>query len=116
MDAKLLQPKTLVEWKPAFSHAWQFEENPSQTIILAPFVERGLAVPISDFFKSVLEYYELQLIHLNPNDILHLSIFVHLCEVYLDIEPSLELFRRLFRCKPSLVRLESRCLEERDFS
>nr|XP_034570691.1 uncharacterized protein LOC117835459 [Setaria viridis] len=37
-----------------------------------------------------------------------MSILVHLCEVYLGVPPSLELFRKLFRCKPqpSAVRTE----------
>ncbi|XP_034606661.2 uncharacterized protein [Setaria viridis] len=29
-----------------------------------------------------------------------MSIFIHLCEVYLGVPPSLELFTKLFRCKP----------------
>ncbi|XP_034587765.2 uncharacterized protein [Setaria viridis] len=100
VDAKLLQPKEILERRPAFPYAWQFEEHRGETVMLAHFVERGLAVPTSNFFRGILEYYKLQLVHLNPNGVLHVSIFVHLCEVYLGIPPSLELFRKLFRCKP----------------
>ena len=81
LDAKLLQPKEVLEWRPTFDNAWQFEEHPNETIMLAHFVERGLAVPTSDFFRGILEYYKLQLVHWNPNSVLYLSIFVHLCEV-----------------------------------
>nr|TKW28327.1 hypothetical protein SEVIR_3G310903v2 [Setaria viridis] len=100
VDAKLLQPKEILEWCPTFPNAWQFEEHPAETVMLVHFVERGLAVPTSDFFRGILEYYNLQLLHLNPNGVLHMSIFVHLCEVYLGVPPSLELFRKLFHCKP----------------
>jgi hypothetical protein len=38
--------------------------------------------------------------HLAPNVVLHLSIFVHLCETFLGIPPSLSLFCYLFHLKP----------------
>ena len=37
--------------------------------------------------------------HLAPNAVLHLSVFVHLCETFLGIPPSLSLFRYLFHLK-----------------
>ena len=37
---------------------------------------------------------------LNPNSFVHISIFVHLCEAFLGIEPHFELFRFLFHLKP----------------
>ena len=38
--------------------------------------------------------------HLTPNSILHISIFVHLCEAFLGIEPHFDLFRYFFHLKP----------------
>jgi hypothetical protein len=38
--------------------------------------------------------------HLNPNSILRLSVFVHLCETFLAIPPSITLFCYLFKLKP----------------
>ena len=38
--------------------------------------------------------------HLTPNSILHISIFVHLCEAFLGIEPHFDLFCHLFQLKP----------------
>jgi hypothetical protein len=43
-------------------------------------VERGLALLMSDFFKGMLQYYEIEYINLNPNGIFHISIFIHFCE------------------------------------
>ena len=37
---------------------------------------------------------------LNPNSFVHISIFVHLCEAFLGIEPHFDLFRHLFHLKP----------------
>lgn len=38
--------------------------------------------------------------HLNPNSIMQLSIFVHLCESFLGILPSILLFHYFFKLKP----------------
>ena len=42
----------------------------------------------------------VQVHHLTPNSILHISIFVHLCEAYIGIEPHFNLFQHLFHLKP----------------
>jgi hypothetical protein len=49
--------------------------------MFAQFVERGLALLDSNFFKGMLRYYDINCLNLNPNDILHISIFVHFCGV-----------------------------------
>ncbi|XP_072147245.1 uncharacterized protein [Setaria viridis] len=90
----------VISWRFAYANTWQFEEHPREIVIWAHFIERGLVVPTSNFFRGILEFYGLQLVHLNPNGVLHIAIFVHLCEVYLGIPPHYELFRKLFRCKP----------------
>ena len=66
----------------------------------APYFERALGLPFSNFFFGLLYYYEIQLCHLTPNSFVHLSIFVHLCEAFLGIEPHFELFCHLFHLKP----------------
>jgi hypothetical protein len=64
------------------------------------FVERGLALPASNFFKGLLEYYGIEYLNLNPNGIFHTSVFVHFCEAFLGIKPHWVLFRKFFRVKP----------------
>ena len=65
-------------------------------VVFADFFRCGLQFPPSHFFLLVLQYYEIELIHLNPNSFLMLSVFAHLCEVYLGIRPSLELWKFFF--------------------
>nr|CAH66347.1 OSIGBa0104J13.7 [Oryza sativa] len=48
--------------------------------------------PLSEFLLLVLNFYSLSLLHLNPNSIAFLSIFAHLCETYIGVEPFLDLF------------------------
>lgn len=100
VDAKLLQEQVVAGWRCSFGNPWMFETHPDETVVFARFVERGLALPTSDFFRGLLDYYSLQLVHLNPNGILHISIFVHLCEAFLGVEPHFNLFRKIFRLKP----------------
>ncbi len=38
--------------------------------------------------------------NLNPNSILHISAFIHLCEAFLGVRPHFALFRHLFVLKP----------------
>jgi hypothetical protein len=45
--------------------------------MFARFVERGLALPASNFFKGLLESYGIEYLNLNPNGIFHVSVFVH---------------------------------------
>jgi hypothetical protein len=75
-------------------------ENVDEIITFYHFVERGLALPSCSFFRGLLYYYGLELYHLNPNSICHISIFIHFCEAFLGIGPHWDLFRFLFRVKP----------------
>lgn len=108
VDAKLLKEKAVAGWRSSFKNPWMFEIHPKETVTFARFVERGLAIPSSEFFRGLLDYYSLQLVHLNPNGILHISIFVHLCEAFLGVQPHFSLFRKVFCLKPqpSLERMQ----------
>jgi hypothetical protein len=71
-----------------------------QIVLFVPFVEHGLCLSACPFLHGFLHYYGIKLNHLNPNSILHLSVFVHLCETFLEISPSTTLFRYFFKLKP----------------
>jgi hypothetical protein len=75
-------------------------ENIDEIVTFLHFAERGLALPSCSFFRGLLYYYGLELHHLNPNSICHISIFIYYCEAFLGIEPHWDLFRFLFRIKP----------------
>jgi hypothetical protein len=64
-------------------------EDTHESIIYVPFLIRGLALPISHFFRGLLDFYRLNLTHLNPNSILQVSVFVHLCKAFLGVLPPL---------------------------
>ncbi|KAK1605687.1 hypothetical protein QYE76_029360 [Lolium multiflorum] len=52
--------------------------------------------PIHEFLRGLLFVYGLQLHHFTPNSILHISIFITLCECFLGVQPSWALWKRIF--------------------
>ena len=99
VSAGLWLEKSIVQWRPALGEDRPYE-NAGEIVAFAPYPERGLGFPCSFFFSRLLRYYRIQLHHLTPNSLVHISIFVHLCEAFLDIEPHFEPFRFLFHLKP----------------
>ena len=63
-------------------------------------MERGLALPVSDFFYALLQFWGIQLHHLTPQSILHLSIFTHFYEAFIGILPHFHLFQHFFILVP----------------
>ncbi|KAK1677414.1 hypothetical protein QYE76_038262 [Lolium multiflorum] len=69
------------------------------TVMFAAFLFRGLSLPAHEFLRSLLFFYGIQLWQLTPNSILHLSIFITVCEAFLGIEPHWGLWRKIFYVK-----------------
>jgi hypothetical protein len=47
------------------------------------FFQRGYGLSSCDFFRELLDHYKIELVHLNPNAILQIVVFVHLYEAFL---------------------------------
>jgi hypothetical protein len=63
----------------------------------AAFYEQGFGVQSQRFIHSMLQFYSLELHHLTPTGILHMSAFVSLCEPYMGIEPHFNVWNYCFR-------------------
>jgi hypothetical protein len=100
VNSEFLQEKEMDLWRAAIGDPYPMEKNPDEIPMFARFVERGLELPASDFFKGLLRYYGIEYLNLNPNGIFHVSIFVHFCEAFVGIKPHWILFRKFFRVKP----------------
>jgi hypothetical protein len=68
-----------------------------------PFLIRGLALLVSPFFRGLLDFYSLNLTHLNPNYVLQIALFVHFCEAFLGILPHFGLWKYLYHCRPGMA-------------
>jgi hypothetical protein len=100
LNSGFLWEKEVDMWRTAAGDPYPMEKNPEEIPMFARFVERGLALPASNFFKGLLEYYGIEYLNLNPNGIFHVFLFVHFCEAFLGIKPHRVLFRKFFRVKP----------------
>jgi hypothetical protein len=60
--------------------------EPTERVVFIAHFERGFALPVSDFFRDFLDYYELQPHHLPANAVMTLSAFAAFCEGYAGIE------------------------------
>jgi hypothetical protein len=100
LNSGFLREKEVDMWRAAAGDLYPMEKNPDETPMFTRFAERGLSFPASDFFKGLLEYYDIEYLNLNPNSIFLTSVFVHFCEAFLGIKPHLVLFRKFFRVKP----------------
>jgi hypothetical protein len=58
-----------------------------------------LNLPVGDFFRGLLYYCGLELVHLVPNSITVVSMFIHFCEAYLGISHHFLLWRYFFYVK-----------------
>jgi hypothetical protein len=87
-----------VEWRAATGEAFPSEDVKEQ-VVFASFFERGFNLPMGDFFRDLLYYYGLELVHLVPNSITIVLMFIHFCEAYLGISPHFLLWRYFFCVK-----------------
>jgi hypothetical protein len=103
VDRGLLRPKAEVEWMAAAGEQFPSEDVKEQ-VVFASFFERGFNLPAGDFFRGLLYYYQLELVHLVPNSITVVSTFIHFCEAYLGISPHFLLWRYFFCVKSTSKR------------
>ena len=86
-DQVRVQPRTEVKPRP--------EEN--EVVSFTHFQSFGFGVPVHPLLRWLLYYYGLCLHDLTLEGILHLSVFIMLCEVFLGVPTHYELWQSLFR-------------------
>jgi hypothetical protein len=100
VNSTFFREKEMDLWRTATGDPYPMEKNPYEISMFARFVERGLALPASGFFKGMLKYYSIEYLNLNPNGIFHVSVFVHFCKSFVGIKPHWILFWKFFQLKP----------------
>ena len=68
--------------------------------MLRSLLNKGTRISHTSVSPGLLELYGLQLHHLAPASILHITGFVALCELFLGIEAHFALWKRLFCLVP----------------
>src|SRR5437868_11191973 len=93
---KVLPEKSLIGWRAADGELFP-TANTGELVVFEPVFYQGFSLPTNKFFRGLLHFYGIELVHLNPNSILHIAAFIHLCEAFLGIGPHFALFRYLFQ-------------------
>ena len=99
VESHLLQPRKVIHWCGSMGEPFPHEGETNLSFFFLMFF--GASVFLFLIF-SVASFITggVQVHHLTPNSILHISIFVHLCEAFLGIEPQFDLFQYFFHLKP----------------
>jgi hypothetical protein len=70
-------------------------------VIFVAFYEQGFGAPSHWFLHSLLRYYGMELHNLTPSRVLHIAVFMTLCEGYMGIDPEFDLWNYFFRVQRS---------------
>jgi hypothetical protein len=93
----LIPPRERCTWRSAVGDLIPAPRG--EIVALMSHIERGISFPLSDFCSAVFNFYQVQPFQLSPNSVLIMSGFAALCEGYLGVSPSLELFRYYYSMK-----------------
>jgi hypothetical protein len=77
--------------------------EPGEVVMLTAHFVRGLGLPVSDFFRRFLNFYQLQPHHLPGNAVFYLSPFRAFCEGYVYRLPTVEAFARLYNLRVNSI-------------
>jgi hypothetical protein len=93
-----LPDQAVLQWRPAVGEDIP-TPNTKEIVVFSSFFQRGFGLPAYNFLRSLLDHYQIELVHLNLNSILQITVFVHLCEAFLVIPPNFPLFKNYFFLK-----------------
>ena len=77
------------------------ELRTNERILFVESVHRGLGFPLHDFVQGLLYAYGVQIHDFTPNGILHIAVFMTLCECFLGVHPSWALWKAIFKVRPN---------------
>src|SRR6266540_1005877 len=76
----VLPEKEIIGWRATDGEAFP-TANTGEIVVFESFFYCGFSVPTNRFFRGLLHFYKIELVHLNPNSVLHIIAFIHLCDV-----------------------------------
>jgi hypothetical protein len=93
-----LPGREVLRWRPTNGEDIP-TSNPNEIVVLSSFFQHGFGLPTCEFLHGLLHHYEIELVHLSPNSILQIAVFVHLCEAFLNVPLNFPLFKSYFLMK-----------------
>jgi hypothetical protein len=96
-----LPERVVLPWRPTAREDIP-TPNTNEIVVFRSFFQHRFDLLVCDFLRRLLHNYQMEPAHLNPNSILHIVIFIHLCEHFLGIPPNFPLFKNYFFLKYQL--------------
>jgi hypothetical protein len=93
-----LLDQSVLQWHPAVREDIP-TPNTKEIIVFSSFFQHRFGLHACDFLRGLLNHYKIELVHLNPNSILQIVVFVHLCEAFIGIPPNFPLYKNYFFLK-----------------
>jgi hypothetical protein len=90
-----LQDHAMLPWRPTAEEGIPIP-NTNEIVVFSSFFQREYGLSAYDFFPWLLDHYKIELVHLIPNFVLQIIVFVHLSEAFLGIPPNFPLFKNYF--------------------
>ncbi|KAK1680107.1 hypothetical protein QYE76_040955 [Lolium multiflorum] len=84
--------------------------RPGEFVLFLSFLDRGFALPTSDFLRQLLAFYNIKVSDLGPHSVQQISLFVALCECYLGCPPYFPLWVSIFHGRATRASKNSEAL------
>ena len=91
-----LPAKNIMHWRAPKPNEKKPQSQDGEIIVFTDHMNRGFSPPGSKFFRDIPHFFKLHPQDTGPNSISNIYNFQVFCEVYLQEEPSVELFREYF--------------------
>mgnify|MGYP006268275955 CR=1 FL=1 len=91
----VLARKVIIHWR-VLGAETPPEPKDGKVVIFTHHMLRGFSPPGSEFFRDVLHFFKLHPQDIEPNSVSNICNFQLFCEVYLQQEPTVELFREFY--------------------
>ena len=91
-----LPKKTIMSYRTPKPEEEKPQSKEGEVIVFIDYMNQGFSPPDSKFFRDILHFFNLHPQDIGPNSVSNICNFQVFCEVYLQEEPSVELFREYF--------------------
>ena len=81
---KVLSEKSLIGWRTTDGELFP-TANTGELVVF----ELGFSLPTNKFFRGLLHFYGIELMHLNPNSILQIAVFIISAKLSWALSPTL---------------------------
>ena len=95
---EILPDSVIAGWRLAVGENFPMPHS-NELVVFEDYFIHEFGVPIHPFLHGLIDHYGISLCNLRSNSILHVVVFINLCEAYLGILPHFDLFHHFFYLK-----------------